>query len=48
MGGAGMLGDDHVVERMRLRYFMVAAGEIPFGGEGETILDLARTDERDG
>ena len=43
-----MLSDDDVVERMRLRYFMVAAGEIPFGGEGEAILDLTRTDKGDG
>ena len=43
-----MLGDDHVVERMRLDHLVVAAGEIPFGREGEVILDPARPNQGHG
>ena len=43
-----MLGDDHVVERMRLDHLVVTTGEIPFGREGEAILDLAWADQRHG
>jgi hypothetical protein len=41
-----MLGDDHIVERMRLGHLMVSAGQFPLRREVETVFDLAWPDER--